>query len=387
METDTEYLLGRKEIILSREHIHNQIFNQKILVTGAAGSIGRELVRQIISYNPSQLCLIDQWELGIYELKSEFDTYPNIEFELGNITDSTRMSAIFHDFKPQLVFHAAAYKHVSLLENHPREAIKNNVIGTKIIADLSVQNHVEKFVFISTDKAVNPFSNMGVSKRMGELYVLSLNDDPQSITQFIITRFGNVLGSTGSVYSIFKEQIEKGGPVTVTSPNATRYFMSHFEAAQLVLEAAAIGKGAEILVFDMGLPILIYDLAKRMIELEKSTMAKNIRIVFTGLKNGEKLHENLLFDEEKLLPTHHPKISIARFETAHKTDIHLKIALLSEALETATSDQLSSILKNILSENKTAKTLYMQPKFASNNVFADNYSEIARSKCTYPPST
>jgi len=385
METDTEYLLGRKEIILNREHIHNQIFNQKILVTGAAGSIGRELVRQIISYNPSQLCLIDQWELGIYELKSEFDTYPNIEFELGNITDSTRMSAIFNDFKPQIVFHAAAYKHVSLLEDYPSEAIKNNVIGTKIIADLSLQNHVEKFVFISTDKAVNPFSNMGVSKRMGELYVLSLNDDSQSITQFIITRFGNVLGSTGSVYSIFNEQIKKGGPVTVTSLNATRYFMSHFEAAQLVLQAAAIGKGGEILVFDMGLPIFIYDLAKRMIE--KSTIAKDIRIVFTGLKSGEKLHENLLFDEEKLLPTHHPKISVARFETVHKTDVHLKIALLSEALETATSDQLSSILKNILSDNNIAKTFYMQPKFASSNVFADNYSEIARSKCTYPPST
>lgn len=387
MEINTEYLLGREEIILDKKHIHNQIFNHKVLVTGAAGSIGRELVRQIISYNPSQLCLIDMSEIGIYELKAKFDKYPGIEFKLGNISDLTSMTAIFHDFKPQLVFHAAAYKHVSLLENNPYEAIKNNIIGTKIIADLSVKNHVEKFVFISTDKAVNPFSNMGITKRVGELYVQVLNNNSQSITQFIITRFGNVLGSTGSVYTIFNEQIKKGGPVTVTSSNATRYFMSHFEAAQLVLEAAAIGKGGDIFVFDMGLPILIYDLAKRMIELEKLIVSKDIKIIFTGLKTGEKLHENLLYDDEKSMPTYHPKISFARFGITHITDIHSKIAILSEALESETSDRLSSILKNILLENKTAKTLYLQPKFASNNVFADNYSEIARSKCTYPPST
>ena len=308
-------LLEREPIQLDMDKISYEISNKTVLVTGAAGSIGSELVKQIIRFNPKKLILLDQSESPLFEVERELIdemNANNYEIVIGDIRNYDRMINVFNHFKPELVFHAAAYKHVPLMENNPSEALFTNVKGTKILADLAVQFKVEKFVMISTDKAVNPTNVMGATKRIAEIYVQSLNKNCN--TKFITTRFGNVLGSNGSVIPLFKKQIERGGPVTVTHPEITRYFMTIPEACQLVLEAGAIGDGGEIFIFDMGKSVKIIDLARKMIKLYGLTVGKDIEINYSGLRPGEKLYEELLNDNENTLPTHHPQIMRAKVQ-------------------------------------------------------------------------
>ena len=356
MGINIEYLLGREEIILGDDDVRNLIHNRRILITGAAGSIGRELIQRIILFKPSQLCLLDQSEIGIHKLKSVLKDHPEVKFELASITDQIRMAFIFDEQKPQIVFHTAAYKHVSMMECFPYEAINNNLLGTQILADLSMEHQTEKFVFVSTDKAVKPLCIMGITKRLAELYIQSLHDN-SSNTQFVITRFGNVLGSTGSVYPIFKNQIERGGPVTITDSEASRYFMTISEAAQLVTTAAVIGKDGEILVFDMNHPVLILDLAKRMIH-SGLNHNDNIEIRFVGLGNGEKLHEDLWNDYEIKLPTSHPKISRIKPDIADFRHIKSQILILRNALKTEKTEELLFILNGILKKRETHPSFY-----------------------------
>jgi FlaA1/EpsC-like NDP-sugar epimerase len=302
-------LLQRDPIVLDMALISAQLHQKRILVSGAAGSIGSELVRQVLRFAPSQLILLDQAESALYELEREIEEEQfggSCVYIVGDITNQQRMAAIFLQHKPEVVFHAAAYKHVPLMESNPAEAVQVNIIGTRIIADLSSACGVEKFVMVSTDKAVRPTNVMGASKRIAEMYVQSLGE--ASTTRFITTRFGNVLGSNGSVIPIFRKQIEKGGPVTVTHPEITRYFMTISEASQLVLEASAMGQGGEIFIFDMGKSVKIVDLVRKMIQLSGLTEGKDIEIVYTGLRPGEKLYEELLNDQENTLPTHHHQI-------------------------------------------------------------------------------
>lgn len=338
-ELRIEDLLQREPIVINDQNISGELSGKKILITGAAGSIGAEIVRQVLSYQPQTVILCDQAESDLHEMQLEVEEkYPgvNIHVFIASIRDRNRMEIPFREYRPDIVFHAAAYKHVPMMENHPAEAILTNVMGTKIVADLAVFFNVHKFVMISTDKAVNPSNVMGTSKRIAEMYVQSLSNIVQnksaedivhinnswsrqfifnamhSKTKFITTRFGNVLGSNGSVIPRFRAQIEAGGPVTVTHPLITRFFMTIPEAVQLVLEAATMGKGSEIFVFDMGRPVKIADLATKMIRLAGLTPEEDIKIVYTGLRPGEKLYEELLNREEKTLPTHHSKIKIAR---------------------------------------------------------------------------
>ncbi len=298
-----------------------------MLITGAAGSIGSELCRQVIQYNPQAVAIIDQAESALYDVANELIPLKgNIDLKMviADVTNEERMESVFSDFLPDIVFHAAAYKHVPIMENNPSEAILCNVKGTKTLADVAVKYKVEKFVMISTDKAVNPTNVMGASKRIAEAYVQSLNNhlikDLKQHTRFITTRFGNVLGSNGSVIPLFKKQIKNGGPITVTHPDITRFFMTIPEACQLVLEAGAMGQGGEIYIFDMGKSVKIVDLAKKMVKLSGLTLGRDIDIVFTGLRDGEKLYEELLNNMENTIPTHHPKIMIAKVkeESYHK---------------------------------------------------------------------
>ena len=352
MDINIEYLLGRKEIVLNTEDIHDQIHNRRILITGAAGSIGKELIKQIVQFKPAQLCLADQSEIGIVELRSALKEYPKIKFELANITDQNRMTSLFNDHRPQIVFHTAAYKHVSMMEHFPYEAINNNLFGTQILADLSVEYQVEKFVFVSTDKAVKPRCVMGMTKRLAELYIQSLYNDPLPSTEFVITRFGNVLASTGSVYLVFKKQIENGGPITVTHPESSRYFMTLSEASSFVMKAVAIGKGGDTLVFDMGNPVLIHELARRMLQQENTKFDNIIEIKFVGLQDGEKLHEELWNGHEIKLPTSIHNISGAQPDNIHKIAIKTQLLALRNALETKKKDELPRILKEILQETE-----------------------------------
>ncbi len=316
-------LLGREEIQMPAGKLYESFYNKRICVTGAAGSIGGELSKQLLSYSPKMLILIDQAETPLYNLEVELRerNYHNnvqLKFCLGDVSDSARMQQIFKKYKPEIIFHAAAYKHVPVMEANPSESVRVNIFGSKVIADLAMQHRAEKFVMISTDKAVNPTSIMGCCKRVAELYVQSLalgnHAGLESGTQFIITRFGNVLGSNGSVIPVFKRQIENGGPVTITHPDITRYFMTISESCRLVLEAGSMGSGGEIFIFDMGKPVKIVDLAKKMIKLSGLEPGKDIDILFTGLRDGEKLQEELFTTNETLLPTHHPKILKARTE-------------------------------------------------------------------------
>ncbi len=335
-ELRIEDLLQREPIIINNEKISSELTGKRILITGAAGSIGSEIVRQVLSFNPEMVVLCDQAESPLHEIQLEMEEkFPesDIKIFIGNIRDRNRMQIPFREYRPNFVFHAAAYKHVPMMERHPSEAILTNVMGTKIIADLSVLYNVHKFVMISTDKAVNPTNVMGTSKRIAEMYVQSLSSVADNLvdqtimglingdgkhgggatrTKFITTRFGNVLGSNGSVIPRFRQQIQQGGPVTVTHPEITRYFMTIPEAVQLVMEAAIMGKGAEIFIFDMGKPVKIVDLALKMIRLAGLTPDEDIRIVYSGLRPGEKLYEELLNEKEKTLPTHHEKIKIAK---------------------------------------------------------------------------
>jgi len=314
-EVHLEELLGRDPISLDNKMVAENIVGKVILVTGAAGSIGSELVRQILQYKPEKVILVDQAESPLFDLQFEINSYNPLKehalraiYVIANVKDLFRMEQIFNKYRPELVFHAAAYKHVPLMEENPYEAILVNIFGTKTIADLSLKYQVKKFVMISTDKAVNPTNVMGATKRVAEIYIQCMSNET---TQFITTRFGNVLGSNGSVIPIFKKQIEKGGPVTVTHKDITRYFMTIPEACNLVLDASAMGHGREIFVFDMGTAVNIYDLAWKMIQLSGLIPGKDIHIIETGLRPGEKLYEELLAHQENIMQTHHPKILIA----------------------------------------------------------------------------
>lgn len=356
---DIDDFLGRETIKLDNQEIFNEVKNKKILITGAAGSIGSEITRQLMSYSVSQLILIDQAESALYDLQQSTLKLckDKCDFIIGDIRNKSKIESIFKKFKPDIVFHAAAYKHVPLMEENPYEAISTNVKGTKIVADLSVEYEVKKFIMISTDKAVNPTSIMGTTKRMAELYVSGLNTLEK--TKFIVTRFGNVLGSNGSVVPIFKKQIEEGGPLTVTSTEITRYFMTIPEACQLVLEAATLGLRGEIFVFDMGEPIKILDLAKKMIRLSGLKYPDDIAIEIIGLRPGEKLHEELLATNEVYLPTPNPKIKIAKVEKTDNLLINKINELISIALDNNELDTDNTLIIRKLKE--------IVPEFISDN--------------------
>ncbi|MCU0340705.1 MAG: polysaccharide biosynthesis protein [Spirosomaceae bacterium] len=358
-----EELLERDPIQIDNDTLSQQLKAKTVLVTGAAGSIGSEIVRQLVKYNLNTLLLLDQSESGLYDLENELNQYfqrhsknkTRLLVQVADVTDEVRMRQIFGEYSPHLVFHAAAYKHVPLMEEHPYEAIKINVFGTKILADLAVETGVEKFVMISTDKAVNPTNVMGATKRLAEMYVQSLNARFSNTTRFITTRFGNVLGSNGSVVPLFQKQISAGGPVTVTHPDVIRYFMTIPEACQLVLEAGTMGKGGEIFVFDMGDPVRIIDLAHKMIKLSGLRVNRDIDVVFTGLRPGEKLYEELLGDKEKTLPTYHPKIQIAQVQSQPFAEIESVYQDLRKALRNGDKALMVMYLKTAI------------PEFISNN--------------------
>lgn len=357
-----EDLLGRDVIQTNNPQIAYEISSKTVLVTGAAGSIGSEIIRQLIKYLPSTLILIDQAESALYDM--EYELLPKVPSNMkwisivADVNDAQRMGTIFKEFKPDFVFHAAAYKHVPLMENNPYEAVKTNVMGTKILADLSVEHAVYKFIMVSTDKAVNPTNIMGATKRMAEMYTQSLNGIEEVRTKFIATRFGNVLGSNGSVIPLFRRQIENGGPVTVTHPDITRYFMTIPEACQLVLEAAAMGDGGEVFVFDMGKSVRIMDLANRMITLSGYKVGKDIDIKVTGLRPGEKLYEELLSDKENTLPTHHEKILIAKVNYPAFEKLEAQILELSDLLEYGNMLRLVAKMKEIIPEYKSNNSVF-----------------------------
>lgn len=348
-------LLGRKSIVLDEGRIQQELKERVILISGAAGSIGSGLVRQLAGYNPIKLIMLDQAESPLYDIHNELkDEFPNVDFEvvIGDIRNFERMKNLFDKFKPTYVFHAAAYKHVPLMEDNPSEAILTNVFGTRNLVDLAVANKVDKFVMISTDKAVNPTNVMGASKRIAEIYAQRANSNSE--TKFITTRFGNVLGSNGSVIPLFQRQIDQGGPITVTDERITRFFMTIPEACQLVLEAGSMGNGGEIFVFDMGKSVKIVDLAKKMIQLSGLELGKDIQIKFTGLRPGEKLYEELLAKEENTMATHHPQILIAKTREEDEVQIQ-RVQELIDLFNSQDNDAIVSKMKEIV------------PEFISNN--------------------
>ena len=350
-----EDLLGRNPIVLDEDKIASTIANKVVLITGAAGSIGSGMVRQLARYAPSQLVLLDQAESPLYDLHIELlKEFPAINFEvvIGDIRSLHRMNKLFSATRPEFVFHAAAYKHVPLMEDNPTEAVLTNVKGTRNLVDLSVEYGVQKFVMVSTDKAVNPTNVMGASKRIAEIYAQAKNRHGE--TRFVTTRFGNVLGSNGSVIPLFQRQIEAGGPITVTDERITRFFMTIPEACQLVLEAGIMGEGGEIFVFDMGESVKIVDLAKKMIQLSGLELGKDIAIEFTGLRPGEKLYEELLANEEETIATHHPKILKAKVRQESEEVIE-DINRLIELFDLQDNEQVVSQMKRIV------------PEFISNN--------------------
>ena len=348
-----EDLLGREPIKLNLNQIKEGLHKKTILVTGAAGSIGSEIVRQLARFNSEKVILVDQAETPLFYLENELnEKYLDLNFQilLADVTQRVKMEKIFNEFKPDIVFHAAAYKHVSIMEENPHEAIRVNVGGTKILTELSLKYNIDKFVMISTDKSVNPTSIMGASKRICERLVQSNARINKSSTQFIITRFGNVLGSNGSVIPLFTKQIQNGGPITVTHPEVYRYFMTIPEACQLVLEAGFMGKGGEIFVFDMGDPVKIRDLARNMILLSGFVPEKDIKIIFTGLRPGEKLYEELLTDKETTLPTHHPKIKKASVEDINEDAVVLKVNKVLDKLYSHSKKEILDMVIDLVPE-------------------------------------
>ncbi len=352
-----EELLERDPIRLDDDLIRKQISNNTILITGAAGSIGSEIVRQVIRYSPKKVILLDQAESPLYDMEMELhDNYDHnpasYEIILGDIRDKKRLERIFEEHSPQIIYHAAAYKHVPMMEYNPAEAVITNINGTKNIADLAIKYQVDRFVMISTDKAVNPTNVMGASKRIAEIYTQSLNDT--SATKFITTRFGNVLGSNGSVIPRFRKQIQTGGPITVTHPEVTRFFMLIPEACQLVLEAGTHGMGGEIFIFDMGESVKIVDLAKKMVQLSGLTLDKDIEIIYTGLRPGEKLYEELLANEENTLPTHHQQILIAKVKEYNLSKVQNQI---EEIIHLSRENNHKELVKQMMN---------LVPEFTSN---------------------
>ena len=375
-DLNIEDLLQREPIKINHKQISSDLSGKRILITGAAGSIGSEIVRQVIYFEPALVILCDMAESALHEMQLEVEeNYPaaKIKIYIANIQNFHRMQALFNEYNPEIVFHAAAYKHVPMMENNPSEAILTNVLGTMNVADLAILHEAEKFVMISTDKAVNPTNVMGTSKRIAEMYIQSLSKstdstlkvignrnrlhytDIKSKTKFITTRFGNVLDSNGSVIPRFRNQIQKGGPVTVTHPEITRYFMTIPEAVQLVLEAGIMGHGGEIFIFDMGKPIKIADLAKQMIKLAGFEPEKNIKIIYTGLRPGEKLFEELLNEKETTIPTYHDKIKIAKVITHSYEQVYSDIEELIVKCYTEDNGKLVQKMKE------------MVPEFISNN--------------------
>lgn len=390
-ELKIEDLLQREPIVINNSQISVELKGKTVLITGAAGSIGSEMVRQVLTYNPSTIILCDQAESALHEIQLEMEEkFPNanIKASVTSIQNLNQMLAIFKKYRPQIIFHAAAYKHVPMMEEHPSEAILNNVMGTKNIADLAILFEAEKFVMISTDKAVNPTNIMGASKRIAEMYIQSMNNalgdmldistkgsqvkyDPRiSKTKFITTRFGNVLGSNGSVIPRFRAQIQKGGPITVTHPEITRYFMTIPEAVQLVLEAGTMGEGGEIFIFDMGKPVKIVDMALKMIQLADLVPHKDIEIVYTGLRPGEKLYEELLNKKEKTLPTHHNKIKIARIVPSSSSKVMKDV------------DDLINISRQEDNFKMVQKMKELVPEFISKNSQYESLDNVQRVKET-----
>ncbi|NEW85249.1 MAG: polysaccharide biosynthesis protein [Mariniphaga sp.] len=357
-----EDLLGREEIALDTERIRGELKKSVILVTGGAGSIGSELIRQLLLYDALKVVIVDQAESALYDLQNELLTkgYKTDRFDVvvGDVTNFFRMVQLFERFHPDMVFNAAAYKHVPLMEENPYEAIRVNIGGTQLLANLSIKYKVKKFVMISTDKAVNPTNVMGASKRICEMYIQSQSQLKGMKTQFITTRFGNVLGSNGSVVPLFSKQIAAGGPVTLTHRDITRYFMTIPEACQLVLEAGFMGSGGEIFVFDMGKPVKIYDLAVKMITLAGLEPGRDIAIVETGLRPGEKLFEELLATKENTLPTYHKKIMIGKIRETNPILVHHDVLSLLNLLKSATDDQLVSAMKKLVPEFISQNSTY-----------------------------
>ena len=362
-EVSIEDLLPRDEISIDLKSVADTLHGKCILVTGSAGSIGSEIVKQLCQFNPRELVLIDSAETPQHDIRLMMaKRYPHIKAEtiVTSITGQLRMENIFRRFRPDYVFHAAAYKHVPMMENNPTESVENNIYGTKVLADMAVKYGVKKFVMISTDKAVNPTNVMGCSKRICEMYVQSLNNAVRSgkvegCTQFVTTRFGNVLGSNGSVIPLFKQQIKAGGPVTVTDPNIIRYFMLIPEACELVLEAGVKGNGGEIFVFDMGNPVKIADLAQRMINLSG---AKNVEIKYTGLRAGEKLYEEVLNDKESTKPSFHEKIRIANVREYDYSEVERDIEELIEVSKQYDDMLTVKKMKEIVPEFKSNNSVY-----------------------------
>ena len=353
-EIEIEQLLNREEIKLNVDIISSEIANKIVLVTGAAGSIGSEIIRQLTRFQPKLIVVLDQAETPLYNIENELkDKYSDVNFKIiiCSVQDKERLENIFSQINPDIVFHAAAYKHVPMMEAHPYEAVRVNVFGTKNIADLSSKYGVKKFVMISTDKAVNPTNVMGATKRFAEIYIQSL--DRISETQYITTRFGNVLGSNGSVIPRFREQIKKGGPVTVTHPDIIRYFMTIPEACRLVLEAGVMGKGGEIFIFDMGEPVKIVDLAKRMIKLSGFEADNDIKIEFSGLRPGEKLYEELLNKKEHSLPTYHKKIFIAHNESYDFDSVKHSLTDLEKECHNQNEEGIVSCIKGLVKNFKS----------------------------------
>ena len=357
-EIKIEDLLEREPIVLGNHNVTNELKGKVVLVTGAAGSIGSEICRQVLQYNPERLIMFDQAESPIYDLQFELNNespYKDFDvkkdFIVGNVKDFNKMKEVFENLRPQIIYHAAAYKHVPLMENFPYEAVFVNVFGTKIVADLAIQYGAEKFVMVSTDKAVNPTNVMGATKRIAEIYTQSRN----SKTKFVTTRFGNVLGSNGSVIPLFKKQLAHGGPLTVTDANIIRYFMTIPEACSLVLEAGAIGEDDDIFVFDMGKPVRIYDLASKMIKLANKP---EVEIKITGLRPGEKLYEELLATKENTIPTEHPKIMRAKVREYTEEEVDKEIAVLKEVLPSCDDMKIVAQMKRIVPEFKSNNSIF-----------------------------